>query len=139
MAKAASPIRLQDDLMQDAALIGEQEHRSAAEQVEYWASLGRKISKLVPPDTMLDVVSGLARIKVEPIVTQQIDPKAVFASVEARRDSGTLANEVAKAPVTYQASTTHPGYLEQIDQRRNRKVVGTFQEGVFTPINGKKP
>ena len=63
MAKAASPVRLQDDLMQAATLIGEQEHRSAAEQVEYWASLGRKISRLVNTDALLEVTAGLARIE----------------------------------------------------------------------------
>ncbi len=137
MAKAASPIRLQTELMQAAKLIGEQEHRSAAEQVEYWASLGRKIARLVNPDALLEVAAGLARIKVEPTVGQPVDPKAVFAAVEARRLSGTLAQEVTTATTIYQASTTHPGYLEQLDKQGNR-AVGTFQNGVFTALDEKE-
>ncbi len=39
MAKSASPIRLQEDLMQAAALTGERFHRSTAEQIEYWAEM----------------------------------------------------------------------------------------------------
>ncbi|MCF8003822.1 MAG: ParD-like family protein [Chromatiaceae bacterium] len=39
MRKSASPIRLQEDLMQSASLAGSQLHRSAAEQIEYWAWL----------------------------------------------------------------------------------------------------
>jgi len=35
MAKAISPVRLQDDLMQAAKLTGERFHRSSAEQIEY--------------------------------------------------------------------------------------------------------
>lgn len=119
--------------MQAAALIGEQEHRSAAEQVEYWASLGRKIARQVNPETLLEIAAGLARIKVEPSVGQPVDPNVVFAAVEARRDSGALAKEVTTATPTYQASSTHPGYLEQIDKQGNRSV-GTFQNGVFTPL-----
>ncbi len=137
MAKAASPIRLQDELMQAAKLIGEQEHRSAAEQVEYWASLGRKIARFVTPNTLLEVTAGLARITVEPTVGQPVDPKAVFAAVEARRHSGTLTQEVTTATTTYQASTRHPGYREQIDKNGNR-TVGTFQNGVFTPRGEKE-
>ncbi len=137
MAKAASPIRLQDELMQAAKLVGEQEHRSAAEQVEYWASIGRKIARLVTPDTLLEVAVGLARIKVEPTVGQPVDPKAVFAAVEVRRHSGTLPQEVTTATITYQASTTHPGYLEQIDKHGNR-AVGMFKNGVFTPQGEKE-
>ncbi|MET0123675.1 MAG: hypothetical protein ABW124_21810 [Candidatus Thiodiazotropha sp. 6PLUC9] len=133
MAKAASPIRLQEELMQAAALIGEQEHRSAAEQVEYWASLGRKIARQVNPDTLLEVAAGLAHIKVEPAVGQPVDPKAVFSAVEARRHAGTLAQEVTTATPTYQASLTYPGCLEQIDKQGNRRV-GRFQNGVFTSL-----
>ncbi|MCU7922495.1 MAG: ParD-like family protein [Candidatus Thiodiazotropha sp. (ex Dulcina madagascariensis)] len=137
MAKAASPIRLQDELMQAASLIGEQEHRSAAEQVEYWASLGRKIARQVNPDTLLEVAAGLACIKVEPTVGLPVDPKAVFAAVEARRHSGALVQEVTTATPTYQASPTYPGYLEQIDKQGNR-TVGRFQNGVFTPLTGQE-
>ena len=137
MAKAASPIRLQDELMQAAVLIGEQEHRSAAEQVEYWASLGRKIAQLVTPNTLLEVATGLARIKVEPTVGQPVDPKAVFTAVEVRRHSGTLTQEVTTATTTYQASPSHPGFLEQIDNQGNR-TVGAFQQGVFTPLAEKE-
>ena len=35
MAKAASPVRLQDELMQAATVTGARLHRSAAEQIEY--------------------------------------------------------------------------------------------------------
>jgi hypothetical protein len=134
MPKAAAPIRLQDDLMQAARLVGEQEHRSAAEQVEYWASLGQKIARVVTPDTLLEVSAGLASIKVEPSVGKPVDPVAVFDAVEARRRSGTLSQEVTMADITYQASTTRPGYLEQIDKQGNR-TIGTFQNGIFTPLD----
>lgn len=133
MAKAVSPIRLQDELMQDAALAGEQEHRSAAEQIEYWASLGQKIARVVTSNTLLEVATGLAKLKVVPTVGQPVDPKSVFAAVEKKRQLGTLAQEVTSAKITYQAALSHPGYLEQVDDQGNR-TVGSFSNGTFTPL-----
>ncbi|OOZ40287.1 hypothetical protein BOW53_08240 [Solemya pervernicosa gill symbiont] len=133
MAKAASPVRLQNELMQAASVAGTRYHRSAAEQVEYWASLGRQIAAFVDPDTLLKIGSGLARLNVESTVTHPINPDAVFAAVEADRRIGELPKKVTTASIRYQASTTHPGYLEQIDEGGVR-TAGTFHGGVFTPI-----
>ena len=74
MAKAASPIRLQEDLMQAASNAGERLHRSTAQQIEYWAGIGRKVAKYIDPDSLLEVNAGLARIKVEPIETSTGEP-----------------------------------------------------------------
>ncbi|MBU0499367.1 MAG: ParD-like family protein [Gammaproteobacteria bacterium] len=133
MPKSASPVRLQSELMQAASVAGKRLHRSAAEQVEYWASLGRQIAAVVDPDTLLKVSAGLARLKVEPTAAQPIDPDAVFATVEADRHSGELPMKVTNAAIRYQASIKHPGHLEQIDEHGVR-TVGTFHRGIFTPI-----
>ena len=50
MPKAASPVRLQEELMESARISGSIQHRSAAKQIEYWADLGRKVSKAIDPD-----------------------------------------------------------------------------------------
>lgn len=134
MPKASSPVRLQDELMQAASLAGVRLHRSAAEQVEYWASLGRQISGYVDPDSLLEVAAGLARLKVEPTVAHPIDPVVVFAAVETDRNAGDLSNRVTSAAIRYQASVSHPGYLEQIDDKGSR-AVGTFRSGIFTPVD----
>lgn len=133
MAKAASPVRLQEELMQAASVAGSRLHRSAAEQVEYWASLGRQIARFVDPDTLLEVAAGLARLKVEPTLAPPVDPEAVFAAVEADHRSGELPGKVTTAAVRYQASAAHPGYLERIDLDGAR-TVGTFHHGVFAPL-----
>ena len=62
MAKAASPVRLEKELMEAAARSGERLHRSAAEQVEYWADIGRTVDASVSPDSLLEVAAGLARL-----------------------------------------------------------------------------
>ena len=61
MPKAASPVRLQQELMQAAALSGGRFHRSTAEQIEYWAEIGRQVANLLDPDTLLAIAAGLAR------------------------------------------------------------------------------
>ena len=134
MAKAASPVRLQDDLMQAAKLTGERFHRSTAEQIEYWADIGRKVSTVLDPDTLLSVTTGLAQVKVEPIFGKPIDPDEVFNLLEAQRQQGTLTQAVTNSVIKYQSSLTQPGYLERIDQKGN-VLVGQFKNGEFIPAD----
>lgn len=44
MAKAKSPIRLDQSLMDSAASVAKVAHRSAAEQIELWADIGRTLT-----------------------------------------------------------------------------------------------
>ena len=134
MAKAISPVRLQETLMQAAKLTGERFHRSTAEQIEYWADIGRKVSSVLDPDTLLSVTTGLAQVKVEPIYGKAIDPDDAFNLLEAQREQGTLTQAVTSSAIKYQSSLIQPGYLEQIDQEGN-VLVGQFKNGVFVPID----
>ena len=130
MAKSASPVRLQEALMRSAALAGARHHRSAAQQIEYWASLGREVAALLDPDRLLAVQAGLARLRVEPVTVASVIPEQVFAALEADRSSGVLANSVSSAPVRYQACSSRPGYLERLDKDGSRSV-GRFANGEF--------
>ena len=53
MPKAIPSIILQNDLIKSAKTVGALMNRSAAQQIEYWASLGQKISGLVSPEFLL--------------------------------------------------------------------------------------
>jgi len=130
MAKALSPVRLQDDLMQAAKSTGKRFHRSTAEQIEYWADIGRKVSTVLDPDTLISIATGLTQVKVEPIYGKPIDPDDVFNLLEAQRQQGTLAQTVTVSAIKYQSSLTQPGYLERIDQVGNI-LVGQFKNGEF--------
>jgi len=130
MAKAISPVRLQNDLMQAAKLTGERFHRSTAEQIEYWADIGRKVSTVLDPDTLISIATGLTQVKVEPIYGKPIDPDDVFNLLEAQRQQGTLTQAVTGSAIKYQSSLTQPGYLERIDQNGN-VLVGQFENGEF--------
>jgi len=130
MAKAASPIRLQQVLMQQAESTARRFHRSTAEQIEYWAELGRSVSATLDPDVLLSVSAGLSRLKIEPVIGTPVDPEEIFETLDHQRDNGTLQHSVTNSQVRYQVSLTHPGLLERIDQ--NGKVTtGRFENGEF--------
>jgi len=130
MAKSASPIRLQAELMESAESTAKRFHRSTAEQVEYWADLGRKVSSTLDPDVLLAIKSGLTVIKTEPIFSDPIDPDSVFQSLEKDREAGLLSAVVSHSAIRYQASAEHPGYLEKIDVDNNI-TTGQFEGGQF--------
>jgi len=133
MAKAASPIRLQKELMQAAEFTAKRYHRSTAEQVEYWADLGRSVSSTLNPDVLLAIASGLATIKTEPVFSAPIEADNVFKSLETDRVSGKLSSTLTTSSVSYQASITCPGYLERIDTDNNI-TVGQFENGRFIEL-----
>ena len=138
MAKSASPVRLQDELMRSAAMAGARQHRSAAQQIEYWAALGRAVAGLLDPDRLLAVQAGLARLTVEPVTASPLDADHVFAALEADRGGGVLRDAVSSASVRYQASVAYPGLLERIDADGQRRV-GRFIQGAFQPCDPANP
>ena len=133
MAKAASPIRLQNDLMNSAKLAAKRFHRSTAEQIEYWADIGRQTSNIIDPDVIISLMSGLVKIKVEPIIDHPINPNDVFKSLEKDRSNGHLTNNITSSPFQYQVSETHPNYLEQIGHN-GVITIGQFDDGIFRPL-----
>ncbi|MCE2746488.1 MAG: ParD-like family protein [Burkholderiales bacterium] len=133
MAKASSPIRIQSELMSNAAVLGKLHHRSAAEQIEYWASIGQKVESLLDPESLLQIKAGLLRVKLEQVNAPPVSADWVFDSLEMKRTTGELATEASQSKVRYQASTTHPGMLEQIDAKGKLKI-GQFDNGVFKPL-----
>ena len=133
MAKASSPIRLQSSLMEAASIAGTALHRSASEQIEYWADLGRAVASSVDADSLLAVRAGLARVSVEKIPSIALDVDSVFQTLDRNRESGALSEAIAAGQLRYQASLNRPGLLEQV-QPDGSVVVGQFANGVFKPV-----
>ncbi|MCC1497938.1 ParD-like family protein [Alcanivorax sp. 1008] len=132
MAKANSPVRLDAELMEEAARHGRLFHRSTAETIEYWASLGRRFQKLIDPDVLLEIQAGSMVLDVKPAQVGHIAPESVLSQLEANRvarDDNQLVNR--EKPI-YQASESHPGMLEQI-LPDGTVTVGQFFEGRFFP------
>jgi hypothetical protein len=133
MPKSASPVRLQQQLMDSAVLAGARQHRSATEQIEYWAALGQQVARVLDPDKLLEVLSGLAALKVVPVAGAAVNLEQAFAVLDRERQSGRLAQAVSSAELRYQASQTRPGWLEQITPD-GRRTLGRFRNGVFKPL-----
>ena len=132
MAKAQSPVRLESSLMSSATAAGMLLHRSAAEQVEYWADLGRKVASSIDPESLLAVKAGLATLRVEHIHPSPVDPDVVFAALDNARNSGALSEAISSGSLRYQASVEKPGYLEACHPD-GRIEVGQFVNGRFIP------
>lgn len=130
MAKSNSPIRLEKELMKQAKLSCELNKRSVAEQIEYWAEIGRGVAAIINPETLIKVSSGLAKINIEDTVNTAIDPDEIFQNLNRQRESGDLSRKVTQASVSYQASQSFEGQLECIDQE-GKITIGQFENGIF--------
>ncbi len=56
---------LSQELIQAALLASRRNNITLAEQIESWALLGRKVDKMITQDDMLDVLCGIALLRVE--------------------------------------------------------------------------
>ena len=112
MVKAQLPVILDSSLMNAASTAGILQYRSAAQQIEYWADLGRKIASSIDLETLLAVKAGLVKLRVEHIDSSPVDPDAVFAALDNARNSGALSEAISSGSLRYQASVEKPGYLE---------------------------
>ena len=130
MAKASSPIRLESNLMSAATVASSSQHRSAAEQIEYWADIGRKVSDLIDPEALLAINAGLMKITLEETPEVNVDPSELFAALERDRDSGALSEAIAANSIRYQASSSQSGLLEQVHPN-GQVLTGQFVNGEF--------
>lgn len=133
MAKHNSPIRLENNLMlaaRNAAMIHK---RTPAEQIEYWAELGKNVAQLIDPETLIACKSGLAILTVERVNAKPVDVASVFSHLAQQRDNGTLTASITSARIRYEASSSHPGMLDQIDEH-DQVTTGQFDNGKFIPL-----
>lgn len=64
MAKATIPVRLDKELMKSAIHAGVMESRSAAAQIEYWARIGRVLSRVLTPADITGLITGSVELSV---------------------------------------------------------------------------
>ena len=129
MAKHTA-IRLENSLMLAAKNAAVVHKRTAVEQIEYWAELGRNVSRFVDPEALIACSSGLAEIRIEKVDASPVNPLDVFNNLEQKRVSGELVESITRTSFRYKASEDYPGMLERIDAKGKVKI-GTFKNGVF--------
>ncbi len=128
MMSGHGPVRLDPDLMEDATREAKRQHRSTRKQIEYWVALGRAVDGSVSREQAVGLRSGLLAVMAPDVGPVEVDE--VFAELEQRRP--TLAGQVTRASVRYQASRAHPGLLERIGPD-GRVTLGQFEHGQFQP------
>lgn len=131
----ASPMRLDNGLVQEAETVAERNKRSVPKQIEYWAELGRAVERALNPTDVLAVSQGLAEIQLVVPKSVRVEPDDVFGALEHDRAQSQLAPQVTHAATYYEASITRPGLLDRV-QSSGRRETGRFVDGEFKVVAG---
>ncbi len=120
------PLRIDGDLIREARVSGQVFHRSIAQQVEHWASLGRVLEKVL-------TVSSVAKVKNlnRPIGLE----RALAGARSATGRKKTLALLGRKKGPLYGVTPDRPGVLLQYESGKAASA-GEMIEGKF--VRAKK-
>lgn len=121
-------IRIDAALLRDAEAEAKLMHRSAPKQIEYWASIGRELEKLVDSEALLKVRLGLASLRLEVREAAPVTTDAVHDRLTALRESGELSRRIAPDGIAYEASG-EPGLLYRVHNGQRER--GRFVDGEF--------
>jgi len=127
------PIRISDEMMHLAEADSVLSKRSPPKQIEFWAEIGRRIEQQLTQGDLTVLLQGFATVSLVPPDVVRVDAQAVFDQVDTVRDNGTLADEVTQAPVRYETSPTHPGYIDRLTN--GQRETGRFHNGEFIPLS----
>lgn len=128
-------IRVNEQLVIQAQMAGAIQHRSVPNQLEYWATLGKMISKIIDIEDALAILQGLKKIKVEAVASTPVDSDSVFAQLEDDRATGFIDKPVTNAPFFYEFSKAHPGYIDKVNTKTGERFTGLFKQGFFEVMN----
>ncbi len=121
----SQPVKLSDELVLDARLVGEVAERSIAGQIEFWAQLGRAIEPLLDGSRAL----ALKRAGKIAALSERI------ASVDSNEGRQRVADFVRERPFPhYEPAADRPGHLIRIESDGTR-TVGRFVQRRFQPAD----
>lgn len=129
-----SAIRLDPRLIHAAALEARMRKRSIPKQIEYWAEIGKQIDSVLNLDELMAISQGLARLRLEPVASNPVNPEEVFQAVRRDQQGNRLKSKVSNASVYYEVSESHPGMLARVRADGCRET-GQFRNGKFTLIH----
>lgn len=119
------PVRIADDLILEARLVGEIEDRSIAGQIEFWAHLGQAMEPLLHGTQVL----ALRRAgRVKPL-------SACIESVDTEEGRCRVNDYLERLPFPhYEPAPDRPGMLVRIESDGKRGT-GRFVNRVFIPAD----
>jgi hypothetical protein len=119
----SQPVKLSDDLVLDARVIGKITRRSIAAQVEYWAGLGRAIELVLQGRQAL----ALSQVAAARPLSECLD------SVDTPEGRHRLAEVLQSRPYPhYEPAPSSPGLLVRVEQDGTR-TLGRFVHREFQP------
>ena len=127
-------LRIDENLVIQAQRQAKVQHRSITGQVEYWATLGKAIATKLSTADAFAVTQGLKEIHLEPSRNFSIDPDTVRNDLEKDRAKGFAETPVTSGPFYFEASASHPGFLDKVDTLTGERQTGRFQNGIFEAI-----
>lgn len=126
-------VRVTESLFETARIEAAIEHRSVAKQIEYWAELGRSVSRHIRPGDLLALQQGLTHLKFETNPVPPVSLQQVLQELEADRASGNLQRRIrGNAEVIYAASLVNPGGVVAV-YADGRRVEGFYRDHGFEP------
>ena len=128
---ASRSIRLAAELIDAAEVQGKALHRSTPSQIEFWASIGRRLAPVLSHKDLLAIGQGLAHITVETEPSARVNPDAVFAAVAQDQTAAFVSTAATAAAFQYESSAT-PGYIDRVD-RDGKRSTGKMIDGQFVP------
>jgi len=129
----STAIRLDDQLIQAAEIEAANHKRTPPKQIEYWAEIGKAVSRCAPSNDLLALMQGIAQVSILPPQSVSVASDSVFEQLEKDRQQGTLSQKVTRANYRYEASLTHPGLLDRVELNGTRQT-GHFRDGEFVPV-----
>lgn len=127
--KQSSPVRLAEPFYKKMDAAARINSRSIPKQLEHMVNIAESVGEHVSREELLDIQAGLSKIVIEKIDAPRVDKVSLFGTLDSMRQSGALSQAVTRAGNKYQASKSHPGYLERINEN------GNLETGMF--VNGK--
>jgi hypothetical protein len=121
------PVKLSDQLVLDARLVGETAERSIASQIEFWARLGRAVEPVLRGDAVLQLKHRGGALKLSDAL------RTVDTPAGRERLERTLADQPFPH---FEAAPGKPGLLVRIDEDGTR-TVGRFVNRKFRPVRAR--
>jgi hypothetical protein len=131
------PIRVSDELLEDAKQQIKLSYRSLTKQIEFWAQIGKEAEMNMTPADVAALVNGEVEIKVLRKKSEPIDFDSIFDEVESDRKAGTIKSKVLKDKVWYEESPKNPGMFFRLTND-GEQTLGKFSDGKFIPEKATK-
>jgi ParD-like antitoxin of type II ParDE toxin-antitoxin system len=117
------PVKLSENLVLDARVVGETAERSIAGQIEFWARLGRAVEPVLRTETALRLKSR----------GEAVPLSACLTSVDTQEGRERVRSHLASRPYPhFEPAARRPGLIVKIDEDGTR-TIGRFVNRRFRP------